>query len=657
MKQKYLSPVAAGCICAFIVLSLLWIVAGWSPEPGYMKQTQGSVRGIWSDPAHGLPRFWSGSLTASSVLLTVVYMFGASFLGSTLFIRSVLLSGTARMSATALLAGFIPGYLLLAPCNRLISLLITNRSAAFLELALLAGFCGWRLYSGARALQGQSNQAFDNNRTWGKSVVAYWPFLALILTLIWGVCSITGDATGFTFISIFGDPQRFPAPLAKLPLFGQHYDEICFLHPVLFSGLFTQDSDLLTPYWLMTGFARISVLLLSYICTRRLGLRGFEALVVAAFVFLSSQSINPGADWEFLDNGHPMIMTAHPARLIAAVAPLIFAVLYSRNRQTSDRWPSFSTLCVASVLGAGMAAISFHVFATLLLLTGFCVLFISPRGTREAQGHPAYMAVAPCLLLLLPLPYVRSIWAGQHHVLFGVILIAFAAYVAFRNQFLTRLKICLGGPGWKTRLALTVSVLGGAGLGVLFLGNLLAPKFGFYKIFGVDLLVRGVPPGTFSPGLINTNLPVPPGANVLWNASSAPHFIAALGLPVLLAAFVFLLHSLLRPAARLQNLLLSLVECMLTGFLCGVGLYHFMGKNVDFWLSIWVRCRLAEGWFYGLNAIALCSLFALLPAKGRRALCYCVLFWAVLPWSGLADKILAKQFVYNLRWLTNQAAK
>jgi hypothetical protein len=96
---------------------------------------------------------------------------------------------------------------------------------------------------------------------------------------------------------------------------------------------------------------------------------------------------------------------------------------------------------------------------------------------------------------------------------------------------------------------------------------------------------------------------------------------------------------------------------LLLGLLCGVGLFHFMGGKVDFWLSLWVRSRFTEGWFYGLTTVALCTLFPLLPARGRRFLCSCVLFWALLPWSGLSGGVLGKQCVANFRWMISAVGK
>ncbi len=622
-----------------------------------MAQWFKEVHPIWSDPAHGLPRIWSGSVTPASMLLCVGYMLGAALLGSVLFVRPLLLGARARMSAVLLTAGFVPGYLMLSPCNRFVSMLVPNRLAAWVELGLLAGFCAWRGVVAARLALFRKPGADIRPRSWGKALASLWPVPALLLTLVWGICHVTGDATGFTFVSIYGDPQRFPGPFAKLPLFGQHYDEICFLHPVLFSGLFSPDSDLLTPYWLMTGFARVSVLTLAYFCTRRLGLRGSEAAAVAAFLFLSSMSINPGADWEFVDSSHPLVFTAHPARLVGALAPLIFAVVYLRARRFGGRWPAPSSLIVAFVLGAGLVSVSLHVFATILLMAGLSLLLLDLRDAPEASPRPVWSWLAPCLLAFLPVAYAKTFWSGWNHVYFASAVAALAIGFGYRSRSVSKFKNCLVGLQFRMRIGICASVLAGSGFGLLVLGNILAPKTGIHRFFGLDLLVRGVPAGSFAPGMINTSLPVPPGANVLWSASSPSHFIAALGLPLLLAALAFLLHAVIKPVNRRQRLGVSLVECMLLGLLCGIAVFHFMGGGVEFWLSLWVRSRFTEGWFYGLAASSLCVLFAVVGPLGRRILSCAVLLWAVFPWSGLAGNVLVRQLAYNWRWILDETMK
>ena len=174
MKKNYISPMVAGCVCAFLLLSFLWILAAWTPEAGYLKQWHETVRGIWSDPAHGLPRIWSGSLTVWSVLLCVGYLFGACVLGSVLFVRPLLLGGGGGLSVAVLLAGFVPGYLLLAPLNRFLSLLMANRRAAFLELGLLAAFCGWRFLRWARSARGSFPAAGHRGPFWVRATAVAW---------------------------------------------------------------------------------------------------------------------------------------------------------------------------------------------------------------------------------------------------------------------------------------------------------------------------------------------------------------------------------------------------------------------------------------------------------------------------------------------------
>lgn len=616
-----------------------------------MKQLYTEVHHIWSDPAHGLPRIWSGNVSPLSASLCAAYMFGAAFLGAILFVRPVLVMRSAKMGTGLLMAGFLPGYLLLAPCNRLLTILFPNRWAAWIELGSLAGFCAWRFF-----IRQRTNLNTDVKQSIGfrftlRKIIPLWPILALFITLVWGICCATGDATGFTFVTIFGDFHRFPAPAAKLPLFGQHYDEICFLHPILFSGLFDQYSDLLTPYWMMVGFAKVSGLLLSVLCLRRLGLRRIEAAIVASLFFLSTLSINPGADWAVFDSGHPLIIVPHPARLIGALSPLILVVAYARSRKGGGRSPKVNSLIVAGILGAGLVSISLHVFATLLLMAGLSGMFFLDKW-EIARRVPLFLA--PCMLAFLPLPYMQSLNYGFNHILFLVVFTAIGLYVVKRNCPSLRTNAMSGWPLLKSRVSVAASILTGAVVGLTVLGNILAPKTGLFKILGVDLLIRGVPPGTFNLGIINSKLPVPQGANVLWSASSPSHFIAAFGLPLLLAALVFLLHAIAKPNTRRQWLLICLVECMLLGFMCGLYGYHFLGGKVDFWLSVWIRSRLVEGWFYGLSAAALCALFGVVTTFQRKVLSCLVAFWAIVPWTGIFGSAMGFQWAYNLKWAIGQ---
>ncbi len=635
----------------FLLLAAAWIFAGWQPEPGYYKSWPG-VQPIWSDPIHGLPRIWAGESTLGAYLLDLGYFSGCCILGWRVFLRPVLLGSVGGLRMVPVMAGFIPGYLLLAPFNRILTLLIPNRPAAFLELGCVAGFAAWTIYL---ALQGRytNPKPERKNRSLGIQVLGQiWPLLALLIVLVWGICHVTGDATGFTFQAIFNNAKQFPAPNSHLPFFGQHYDEIAFLHPVLFSGLLTADSDLLAPYWLMTGFARMSVLFICYFCVRRLGLQKLEAVGVALFLFLSSIEINPLGDWEFVDSSHSLVYTAHPARLVGGIAPLVFAVGYIKFLRGARLRSLSRSLWIAVALGLGITSLSFHVFATLLLMGGLCLALLPP--TCQLKRTVAWTAVPWSLMLLIlpPIAYERRFdFHGQHLVFFAFCMGA-AIYALYRRGGFGYLKAWIQAPNWSGKLLRTAAWLGGALFGFVFLGNLFAPKLGLYKLLGLELLTRGVSPGAFAPGLINTSLPAI--ANVLWSASSPSHFIAAFGLPLLLCASVFFTYGTMRPSSRRANLLLCLVECMLLGYLGALVLFHFMGKGVTFWLELWVRSRFTEGWLYGLSAASLCALFKISQRRYRHLILGLVLFWALLPWIGNFKGVLAGQIVSNLRWMLNQ---
>ena len=625
---------------------------------------------IWSHPTLSMPRLWAAGFSWSEISLCIAYILSCCAVGEGCVIGPIFLEGQARFRLFTLLAGFLPGYIILIPLNRLLSLCFSNATAAKLELlaALLGALATLKGRVEAKRLAFSkttgvatplSEAVVDPGVRRGRISRFSVPpcFWILGVLILWSATTITGDATSFTFKEIFSVTSRFPAPESKLPMFAQHYDELVFLHPVFYSGLFGQDSDLLWPYLFLNAFAKCSGLFIVYLSLRRLKLSKHEAGALSFFLFTSSLQINPTGDAVLFDSNNPILRLLHTARVLGCIAPLVVSVLFLRYNHARRSSLSTHASSLALVTGLGCSSMSIHIAFTAGLTMALLWLFTPAlknwQNNPQSRSISGVMAIA---VLLIPiLIYERHFGVGSQHVAFLlVIIVIFSAFLfeetwrcKFKNIFITR----------SAFTGILPPFLWGSGLllGLVFLGNLLSEKAGSPSMFGVELLKRTMPEFTmeFVPGLLSYDYILNSPLNLYFCAKDFPSFIAHLGLPLLLCAGLLFAYQHLGITNRKVRELMPVVRSMLIGFLVGLFLYHFMAncRNPG---VVWFRSRFLEGWMYSLIAVSFCGLFFLGSRIFRKGLFFGLLVWATCPLLFDSKAAVLMQLSHNLLWFLSR---
>ena len=361
----------------------------------------------WSDLANG-PRvsspfstFGYGQAALFSAPVNLVQVIGvliwsgfAALLGYALVIRPIWGGKRFAGGAVMLLAGVVPGMLLIGAVARLITLFAPNAIAAPLIAILVAAASAWA------ALRLWPNLKQVREPPWRAAAVLAG-FVAA--SLIFQIHIDRGHAVAegsIWFINNVFLSERFGVGADGLfPLVTQHYDEAAFLLAPIYLLVAPgpdASASLTLIYWITLAIGRAGMVALTYVALRGLSLDRFSALASTIFVCAASLSLNPFSSRLLFDSLSPLLYTLHVSRFLAAVLPLL---IVSALAQGGARL-GLRTMLAALMLGLGLAAMPVH----LVILAPWALALIGLVGLSPNFGVDRaawrWGAAAAALILL-----------------------------------------------------------------------------------------------------------------------------------------------------------------------------------------------------------------------------------------------------------------
>jgi hypothetical protein len=587
----------------------------------------------WNN-VYGLTPLFEGGMQTGAVLGALLLNLAALLIGYWLVINP--LWGHRRLASTPwlLLAGAIPGMLLLVAATRIVTLLVPN---AFAPAILLTATAGATVLALLRLVPSPAGGSLASIR-W--SLV--WPAaLALLFALVFTVHSdqfrVVGEGSVWFIDHVILSEAHGIGSTGRWPLFPQHYDEATFLYPVVY-GLMRRSGDagstLTVIYWLTVAFGRVGIASLTYLAMRALGVDRLSALVLLAFVCGASLSINPVSSRLLFDSLSPLGYALHVARFIVPVLPLLLVAA----APAATREPTVTSLSIAILLGVGLSSIPIHVGLVLLWAVGVLVLTaISPAASRSVLVWRA-----ACLAGLLVLPAIAIAYGVQSlaaSIRVGVLLAAAVVSSGLMAWALLSDRTGAGIPHDSVRPSslFLAAACGGFAVGILLLGNV--PIGQMYPVLSTTWPWHGLAVVERTASTLGTSsweLMQSPFCNgygwayrvLAGHCSSLPMLMRTYGLAfvAMLLVIAWWLRRWPRSHAIPDHLLTMLlwgIVLSLLAMVIGLVLFDFLSPiSSDRYsrqaLSIWLRSRLLEPWFYGGTLLALALFLREAGARERR---------------------------------------
>ncbi|MGE0830945.1 MAG: hypothetical protein AB7O04_16550, partial [Hyphomonadaceae bacterium] len=349
-----------------------------------------------ADNEYGQLLLFTGAVQAPAVLGVLLLHACTAILGYALVIQPIWGGRRLCSEIWLLLAGMVPGGLMVMALSRVLSLLLPNTIAPLTAFALI--------------LAGTAAALFVLRKRWrGARVSLPWRSAAAACVLIAGIAvfdiqldrfHILGEGSLWFMNQIYLS-DVFGVGVGHFPLVSQHYDEAALLYPALY-GLAHRGADLpltiSTLYWIMVTLGRVAIASLSYVSLRSLGLDRLSALATLAFVCLASLAVNPISSQLLFDSLSPLLFALHMARFLIPMLPLLlvsaFLALEGRPALQSN-----AALAVATALGVGLSTMPEH--AVVVLAWFLPVLVITDLSRGMANAPTIWRAASLAALIVL----------------------------------------------------------------------------------------------------------------------------------------------------------------------------------------------------------------------------------------------------------------
>ena len=638
----------------------LWVLIGLS---NWHELVMGVRVGFpKADNIYGQHLLFDGPVQALPIIGAVILHACAALLGYVLVVQPIW--GRRRLASEIwlLLAGIIPGSLILIAASRIVSLLLDNRYAPGLLMVIVIAA------GGVAALAAR--------RRWNKDSVSaasgLWPAICLIaciflFTIQMDRFNILGEASSWFISDVYMSGTTGIGTAGRFPLVSQHYDEAAFLYPILYGlvhrGPSTPDT-LSVLYWIMVSLGRASVGSLIYLALRSLGVDRLSAVISLAFVCAATLSINAISSRLLFDSLSPLAYALHIARFLIPVLPflLVAAIVELRGRGGA------AALAVSGFLGVGLSAMPVHVAIALAWALPVAALI-------QVSGH---------------LSTSRKVWSAAS-VAASMIIVGFILTYAFAHRLPAAVSVLvLLGAGaiaalvvlgawwtdaakdWRAILSTPVLVIlamcAGFALGLIFLGNILiAHSFAVlghvWPWSGLEIANRAIGDLGSSTGKLELS---PYCSGYYWefrtlagHCSSLPMLVRTYGLAFAAMAGVIAWWLRVWPEnepesdRRRTAILCGLVACLIAMPVSFVA-YDFVAPvsaplEWQQQLSIWLRSRLVELWF--CSGLLLALAFFLREANSRARRYTRAVMLGAIAVGGLAPLVIPGQLIVNLTFL------
>lgn len=630
MRDPSASP--AGRLTAFVALGLAcaWTLLALLTWGGLQNGVRASSP--FSTFNYGQEYLFSAPVQFLHIAGVVAWHGLAGLIGFAFVIRPVWGGRQLASLPWMLFAGVVPGCLMIGAFTRLFTLVLPNVIAAWtvgLIVLALGIYASRLLLRKAEGIRGPSP-------VWKWTAVS---MLAVIASLIFQIHMDRGHAVAegsiWFITNVLLSPDFGVGTDGYLPLIAQHYDEVAFLHPLIYLTVPPgpdASATLTLTYWMSLAICRVGMISIVYLALRGLSLDRFSAFLCTAFVSMASLSLNPFSSRLLFDSLSPMAYTLHMARFLAPVLPLLVISALARE----DIRFNVQAAGVALLLGIGLAAMPIH-FVTIAAWTGAIVIIHTV--SRQDAAAPLRMAawVSAFVLVLTGLAYlVKDVSALASVGLLVTATLAGGGLMLWAAQ-----KGGIRLPHWQSTevgmLCIYLAVMAGFALGLLFLGNLAMAKLHDHlSVFPPwserELLVR-LGEGVLAPEIAVRASPFCEAGyewgyrTVTGHCGSLPVFVRTYGLPFALIAFVLSLRILLpgttanvRPDTKDRLIVWGMITCLLA-LPAAFVIFDFVTPDgsdplLHAW-SIWLRSRLIEPWFIGGILLALALLLRNADARTR----------------------------------------
>jgi hypothetical protein len=635
----------------------------------------------------GQALLFAGAVQIRPIVGVVLLNLAAVILGYAWVIRPIWGGRDLSSPPWIVFAGSVPGMLMLMALSRLTTLLVPNPSAPMLLWAMIAVAVGFVLFQLWRLRRPSLSPPVG----WAQ----VWPALAafagvLILSVQVDRMHVMGSASQDFIREIYLHGSSIIGSSGHWPLISQHYDEAAFLYPVVY-GLVTPDATasgtLTVIYWLTLSIGRLGMMCLIYLAVRGLGVDRLSSLLLTAFVWAASLSINPIASNMIIDSFSPLGSVLHLARILAPVTPLLFI---SMSAGLTHK-PSAGGLLVAAAAGCGLASMTTHLALIFVFAAGVLILTaISPAAARSLRLWRAACAASVLVLLAFSFAYgVQTLSAtirvaallGSVAVGAGLLIWALAGVWRSREDperldftprhWLDRLRqdgpmaslqsLGASTPYWAAAAA-------GYTVGFVFFGNVLLRawkhKLGvLWPWDHVQIWDRYYGTLATKPLVVMQSPYCHAGwdwgfRTIIDHCGSLPMFVRTYGLSLVLIVLVIAWRLRGTPAPAASNdrastmIFWGVLLCLAAQPIAFVLLdFVFSPELTALWerhLSVWLRVRLLEPWFYGGILLSLVIFLRQAAPRERRwaqsAMMIAIATFALNPF--VAPAMLTANFAY-----------
>lgn len=577
----------------------------------------------------------SGDNNSSNIFYVAMYCCMASLVGAAVqlkFFPKLIKNPHYRLLIPV--TGFFSGYLIFVAINRLLSLNIEKQFS--LPMIILVTFS----ITALSLVYVIKSKIWKNKYEALKSSVI--SIFLILSALIFGIQSqqskVIGDAAATTIntlLNISVDHNN------KFPLIGQHYDETSFLLPVSWVTEGSQPGVLVW-FLFIYSFGRVASLTLIYLCIKRVSNNSWFSALLVSCLFFTSFTPSPIGIPLLFDSGSILAINLHIGRiLIVTLAILVFSQLAISEIDLPKITPI--NLLVLFCLGIGLSALSPHI---LWVLMG-CAIFLVYRQSTFLNLH-----IQNALLFFLPIIMMLTIPEPDFFklLLFGLYLVAAFVYIlstSWNNLQSFSIPQCFRKS--KSEVLQFLAILGGLVVGYCLLGNSFTSKVISKLGLNIEVLkLRDVKADINAFGInpFIDQFPFEHQQNFLY-------FMYFFGSAIFLIAFSAVISF--QGFNSVRDLRLIQV-IFVTSIMLGVSFYiwDFINSGSvgqDPWLSIWLKSRLVEPYYYVVTCLSSIVVYKYVQLKTAKfklnlvtlclALYLFVAFLMPLP-GGMIG-----QFVYN----------
>ena len=565
----------------------------------------------WDSPLFN--PFVDDRLTIFMVLMSVAYLLAVTSLGA-LIIRAI--PGADRWPRPVrMLAGFIPGFLMVLAPLQIIFAALPLRSAAWVAWAVVVGLA---VVAHRRRLASLGDAIATRRWPSGMGlgvVVATGGIVVLsaIHRLQAGRNFMVPDSVT-TFLQVAQSHIAGRVPGGYLTQWDQQSDEWVFNAPLMFTGPAAR--DFLFPLFLTSALALASFACLVYGLIRSLASRrgNLAALVGVAFVLLSTPLVDPRYYVSLFGGQNPTAWLGHPGRYIGIVAPWLALVLMRRMSRLS------ATATLFAIAGLGFLSVHVTVYVVVAVAAVLLWRLLDGRRPDLLSSPPAQWSVHVLagVVLFAPLVVFGSVNRIDQPGLLSTVLIASAVGAIAAAMLLAAGSRPAGGAGWGVKRVpsprVLIAAFGVLILGFLVSGNLTATLGGGTVRRVLAAVLPGYDAPAISRGILgdspvsNLNFPSFSGSEcvISGHCLGAGGYLAAYGMfSVIVAAGWVALGRVgtCEGVARQRAVWLYSLAAVSLSFV----LVDFTGSGLG---VAWVLTRFIEVPYYGVLAASLAAVIA-----------------------------------------------